>query len=194
MNKGRKLQQALELSSKASRDILDLRVVMARMSTKQRDEFTHLAQGYDELETFVETNRMGELAGKIPVVTTKTGQTIRTTSIKTIADLDMIEPSNRGALEKVAKDHVAAAVGNQSYGTYLEQMQFLFQVLAPNALANVWEISEDKKNPPPIRLKASLAILDRAGFRAQAKPENRGLPVRVILNMPKFSTPTPEAN
>lgn len=186
-NNGRKLSLALNTASEITGKVLDLRVLMAKMSERQRDFFSYMIKGYDELQTMLLAKRIGELAGVVSIVTTVSGEIIKTTSLQSLTDLERLNPQSLAALEKLAKDHIHASIGDLDYKEPLKDITWFFKMLAPHAAEIVTEIMDDKKVAAQTRLTAANSFLDRAGYAKKEAPKGE-LPVRIVLNM--SSTPT----
>ncbi|HSW88907.1 MAG TPA: hypothetical protein VLG12_07125 [Candidatus Saccharimonadales bacterium] len=184
MNTGRKLDIALQTTAEISEKVFDLRVVLAKMSERQKDIYSYMIKGYDELETFVLAKRISEIAGIVPSVTTDAGYWIKTKSLKSVSDLDKLSPDSYQALLKIAKDHMAQSIGNSNYGKSLSDLQWYFQMIAPEAALTVTEIMTDKTISPKTRLTAANSLLDRAGYKTKDNNINIGLPVKVQIKLP----------
>lgn len=183
-NRGRKITVGLELAARISNLVYELRVVYAKMSSKQQGLFTRLAQGYNELETFLLSKNMKEISGVIPVVTTNTGQIVKTTSLRTLDDLKKLEPSSLAALEKIAGDHIKANLGeNVDYRRIQEDINLYFKLVAPQAAQTVIDIMTDPKVSAQTRLTAANSVLNRAGHSPKGSNEQAELP-RVVIEMP----------
>lgn len=183
-NTGHKLALALETASEISGKVMDLRVLMAKMTEHQRTLFAYLVKGYSELETLLLAGRMEELAHVVPVVTTTTGTMIKTGALRALSDLKQLEPGSLAALEKLAREHVQASIGTFNYQQPLEDISWFFKLLAPQAAQIVTEIMEDTKVAAQTRLTAANSLLDRAGYRPTESIKRVELPVRVIINPP----------
>ena len=184
-NNGRKLSLAIHTASEISEKVWDLRILMAKMSERQKSLFLYMVQGYDELETLLLAKRIGEVAGVVPVVTTNAGQIIKTTALKSLADLKRLSPDSHAALQKLASDHIQLSVGDINFKEPLSDITWFFKMIAPSAAQTVTAIMEDKKVAAQTRLTAANSILDRAGYRQTENIRSSELPVKLILQMPK---------
>lgn len=188
VNKGRKLSLAIKTASEITNKVSDLRVIMAKMTHKQRTLFVQLIKGHDEVEAFLLTGRIEELVHKIPFVFSVEGDMIQTTKLKTIDQLRNLRADSYACLQKVARSRIELAIGDTDYQDHIVDIKQFFQIIAPEAFQTVLEIMEDKKVAPQTRLTAANSILDRAGYK---KREDLpvALPVNVIISYP---TPQPQ--
>ncbi|HWY79828.1 MAG TPA: hypothetical protein VNW29_05735 [Candidatus Sulfotelmatobacter sp.] len=192
MNKGKKLDLALQKTATAVEAINDIRILRARMSPRQIAIYNYMVKGYNELETLVLAKRVYELVGVVPVVRTDAGTVIKTNSLKSVKDLDKLSFDSYQALHKIAKDHIAQAVGSGSYGSVQESLILFFQMIAPQAASTLYEIMQDKKISPQTRVMAANSILDRSGRSTRQGNVNETLPVTVSLQLSDKSTPQPD--
>ena len=179
---------ALQTASDITEKVFDLRVILAKMSERQKELFLFMVKGYSELETLLLAKRIGEVAGVVPVVRTEDGQIIKTVSLKKLADLKRLEPESLAALDKLAKDHIHQSVGDFDYQRSLTDIAWFFKMMAPSAAQTIVEIMEDVKVSPQTRLSAANSLLGRAGYAKETHQVD--LPVRVVINMPAYQLPS----
>lgn len=189
MNKGRKIAIGLELAARISSLAYELRLIIAKMTPHQKSLFVPMLQGYNETEVFILSKNMGELAGIIPVVTTNIGQKVKTTALKSLDDLKNVEPSSLAALNKIAKDHIQAAVGEVDPRKLQEDIDFYFKLVSPQAAFTITDIMTNPNVSPQTRLNSAKAILDRAGRSVKGNNKQDEMP-KVIISMPSETQPT----
>lgn len=189
MNSGRKLPQALQTVSEISGKVMDLRVLLAKMSERQKGLFTFLIQGHNELETLVLAGRIEEIAKTLPEVSTNAGGTIKTNSLKTTSALRKLSTDGYDRLLKLASDYVKVLVGDFDYKHAQDDISFALRFLASDAVLVVNDIMTDKKVSPQTRLTAANSVLDRAGYRPREPVREAELPVKLIIQMPVLKPP-----
>lgn len=182
MNKGRKLSRALEKTAEINEDIYDLRVILAKLTPKQKDLFEPLIMGHDELEAMILAKQVDELIFKVPVVYDENSIAIKTSRL-TIADLSKLSDESYRCLKKIAQDHIQLKIGDINYRGFLDNITWFFKKYALEAGQTLVDIMSDKNISPQTRTVAANSILDRAGYR-QRENITAELPVRVIINYP----------
>lgn len=189
MNNGRKLTSAIKATSEITRLVFDLRVLFAKMSERQKSLFIYMVRGYNELQILLLAKRIRELSGAIPTIKTITGQRVKTSSLTSFADLKRLNLKSYTDLQKLAKGHIQASMGNVDYNRLITEITWFLNLLIPQAGLAVIEILVGKKTSSYTRLMAAKEILDRIESWQQQETEAT-LPVRAVINYPpEFNEP-----
>lgn len=189
---GRKVALALREASLVSQHNANLKTIMLAMSERQQRLFTSLAKGLDELQAIVDAEMFEYVTGIAKIVYTVEGKPIRTSSLKTVKDLERLSPESYSRMLRIASSAVRNQVGTVNYTDYVADISWFFKLIAPDAALAITGLMLNEKTKPAIQLKAATTILNHAGYSQNTQFEATEMPVRVNIVMDQLPRPEGE--
>lgn len=190
----KKVDKALLSTQQAIQGVNGL---LERMSDQQRRLFISLAKGYDYLKASIDSDNRQFYEGIVRIVylkkTTESGKNVPLEIEKlTMENVDELEPGSYERLLRIAGSYVKKYLKDFDPSLYIVDINNLFKLVAPDALATVAKLSTGAKSEK-VQLEASKDLLDRAGYTANKIEKEKGnAPVLIQINM--GGTPKSENN
>lgn len=190
-----KVKKALDNTHTAVQNVNE---VLEKMSDQQRRLFVSLAKGYDYIKAALDSNNRQFYEGIVRIVYTKKlgpmGNPVPMEIEKlTMENIDELDQGSYDRLNRIAGSYVKKYIQDFNPEEYMQDVNNLFKLVAPDALATITQIALDEKVDKKTRLAASKDLLDRAGYGLN-KPNKEGSASPVLIQINMGGTPKSENN
>ncbi len=186
-----KLTQAVDKSQAVIQSVKELHELTRSMSERQRKLFGAISQGKDELEAILTTKEYRVFNRIVKTVTTFDDRKMDVNKL-TLENVHDLSGDSYERLLNLCRAEVKHQLGGMLPENYRQDISEYFRIIAPEAYGVLVELMGDKKMPAAVRLKASMEVLDRAGYESRKTKTEQKMPVSV--NILFNAQPKAEAN
>lgn len=188
----KKLALAMQKHTEAMEKVADLQKIMAKMSPRQRQIFACLSRGMDALRVVMEIGEQRFYAGVVRNVYLRDGTRVLARKL-TKDQVDDLSYESYQRLLSICEAGLRRELGGMVPQKFANDITEFFRVMAPDAFQVLAGLMHGdwngQKVTPPVALKASTEILDRAGYEKRASKASKELPVTVNIIMDQRAIP-----